>query len=328
MSFDSTVVKNLVKSTAESDAVLPAEPDASGPRRGLFFLAVTGLAWGTTGAAAAIVYRVGDLGPVAVSFWRNLGGLALLLAFTAVRPVRARPATRRPLRGRAALLGGVGLGMAVFQTAYFAAVEATGVAVATLLTLGSGPILTAVGARLLLGERVGRGGTFAVAGALAGLGVLVGGNGLSLVDPAGIGLSLLSAAGYAVVTLLGRLTGRRADAEHPFTLTLWSFGIGAVLLAVPAWFEGLLPQPEDALRTFAVIAYLAAFATALAYPLYFAGAARVRAATVAVMMLLEPVTAAALAVSVLGEPLTVATVAGSLVLLGSIAALAVAESRR
>ncbi|MCC3763300.1 EamA family transporter [Glycomyces sp. TRM65418] len=309
-----------------TSTLTPARPAEAAARRGLGFLTVTGLAWGTTGAAAEIIYRAGDMGPMAVSFWRHLGGLALLLAFTAIRP-RPRRTTGVPLRRRAALLTGVGIGMAVFQTAYFAAVDATGVAAATLLTLGSGPILTAIGGRLLIGERLGRGGVIAVAGALAGLGVLVGGNADGVVAPLGAVYALLSAAGYAAVTLLGRATGRRRDGEDPFTLTMWSFGIGAAVLLAPAWAEGLLPG-EGAAVSFAAVGYLAVFTTALAYPLYFAGAARVRATTASVMMLLEPVTAAFLAVAFLGEPFTIATAAGSVVLLGSIAALAAAESRR
>lgn len=308
-----------------STTLAPARPEAA--RRGLGYLTVTGLAWGTTGAAAELVYRASDLGPTAVSFWRHLGGLVLLLAFTALRPKRTR-LTEVPLKQRAPLLIGVGIGMAIFQTAYFASVAATGVAAATLLTLGSGPILTAVGSRLLLGERLGRGGALAVAGAVTGLGVLVLGNGTGVVTPAGTLLALLSAAGYAAVTLLGRATGRRSDGEDPFTLTMWSFGIGAAVLLIPAWFEGLVPAAGDPVRAFAIVGYLAVFTTALAYPLYFAGAARVRATTASVMMLIEPVTAAFLAVVLLREPLTLATIAGAVVLLGSITALALAESRR
>ncbi|RRR98311.1 DMT family transporter [Glycomyces terrestris] len=307
-------------STSGTATVIEARPATGSARRGLAFLTVTGLAWGTTGAAADLVYGASALGPTAVSFWRHLGGLVLLGAFCALR---RRPA-RRPLTGRLGHLVGAGLGMAVFQTAYFASVEATGVAVATLLTLGSGPVLTAFGARVWLGERLGRGGVLAVAGAVAGLAVLVGAD--ATVAPAGAGLAVLSAAGYAVVTLLGRSAGRRG--EDAFTLTLWSFGVGALVLLAPAAFEGLLPRGGNEAAAALLIAYLAVFTTALAYPLYFAGAARVRAATASVMMLIEPVTAAALAVWVLGEPLTGATVAGSAVLLGSITALAVAESRR
>jgi DME family drug/metabolite transporter len=301
--------------------LIEARPGTGSARRGLAFLTVTGLAWGTTGAAADLIYAATDIGPFAVSFWRHLGGLVLLGAFCAITKRRAE---RKPLRGRLGHLVGAGIGMAVFQTAYFASVEATGVAVATLLTLGSGPVLTAFSARLLLGERIGRGGLLAVAGAVAGLAVLVGGDGT--VDPAGALLAVLSAAGYAAVTLLGRSAGQRG--EDAFAITLWSFGIGALVLVVPAWFEGLLPQGGDVVQGWALMAYLAAFTTALAYPLYFAGAARVRAATASVMMLIEPVTAAVLAVTVLGEPLKAATVAGSLILLASIAALAAAESRR
>ncbi|MEU6248951.1 EamA family transporter [Glycomyces sp. NPDC047010] len=306
--------------------VIEARPATGSARRGLAFLTLTGLAWGTTGAAADLIYAATDIGPMAVSFWRHLGGLVLLGAFCALRRTgrsKAQPREVRPLRGRLGHLVGAGVGMAVFQTAYFASVEATGVAVATLLTLGSGPVLTAFGARIWLGERLGRGGLLAVAGAVAGLTVLVGGD--ASVDPAGAGLAVLSAAGYAGVTLLGRSAGQRG--EDAFTITLWSFGVGALVLLAPAWFEGLLPQGGDVWHGVALMAYLAVFTTAVAYPLYFAGAARVRAATASVMMLIEPCTAAVLAVTVLGEPLTAATVAGSVILLGSVTALAVAESR-
>ena len=59
--------------------------------RGLLFLIVAGVAWGTAGAGAALVYRISDLGPVALSFWRCAVGLVLLLA---VRPLRPRPCLR------------------------------------------------------------------------------------------------------------------------------------------------------------------------------------------------------------------------------------------
>ncbi|CAM5541689.1 EamA family transporter [Streptomyces hirsutus] len=73
--------------------------------------------------------------------------------------------------------------------------------------------------------------------------------------------------------------------------------------------------------------YVAAIPTALAYGLYFAGAAVVRSATVSVIMLLEPVSAAVLAVLLLGERLTPAMLAGTLLMLGSVAGLALDEAR-
>ncbi|MFJ5521320.1 DMT family transporter [Streptomyces griseoluteus] len=296
-------------------------------RRGFAFLAFAGLTWGTTGAAVEVIYRAGGLGPMAISFWRFLAGAALLLPAWALRPSRKAPRAPRPPGRRALLAAGTGAGLAVFQTAYFTAVRDTGLAVGTIVTLGAAPVFTAAGGRLFLGERIGRAGVPAIAGALAGLTVLVLGNQPGVVHPGGVGAALLSAAGYAVSNLLGRWTGRHGTGEDAFTLTLWSFLVGAAVMLPPALHEGLLPQGGDFTETALLMLYIAAVTTALAYPLYFAGVAVVRAATASVMMLLEPVSAAVLAVLFLDEQLTTATVAGTVILLGAIAALALAESR-
>ncbi|MDJ1138081.1 DMT family transporter [Streptomyces iconiensis] len=298
--------------------------------RGLLFLAVAGATWGTTGAAVDLVYGSSELGPLSVSFWRYAGGLALLLAGRAVlrrlRPGQAAPGARRP-RGlpRLALRLVTGLCLALFQTAYFGAVAATGVAVSTVVTLGAAPVFVAAGARLVLRERLGSGGLLAVAAALAGLAVLVLGGQDGTVRVPGVALALLSAAGFAVSTLLARAAGN-AGGDDPYTLTVWSFGVGAVALLPLAAVEGLLPHGGQPWSAFWLLLYVAAVPTALAYPLYFAGAAVVRAATASAVMLIEPVGAAVLAVGLLGEPLTAATLTGTLVLLSSLLFLIRAET--
>lgn len=296
--------------------------------RGLLYLVVAGAAWGTAGAAASLIYRSSDMGPVALSFWRCAGGLVLLLA---AHPLRrrgrlARPVVRQPLGRRALRAGLTGLGLAVFQTAYFAAVAATGLAVATVVTLGAGPVLIALGARLSMAERLGRGGAIAVAGALAGLVVLVLGSGGATVRPWGVALAVLSAAGYSAMTLLTRWWGRDGGTDASAT-TVSAFAVTAVCLLPFGLAEGLVPGAARPAEVLLLVAYVAAVPTALAYALYFAGAAVVRSATVSVVMLLEPVSAAVLAVALLGERLTTATVVGTLLMLGSVAGLAGAEAR-
>nr|WP_202523208.1 DMT family transporter [Streptomyces sp. SID4925] len=291
----------------------------------MFYLVVAGVAWGTAGAAASLLYRVSDLGPLALSFWRCAGGLVLLAGALALRPRRPRV----PESGRRRLLRvlGTGLGLTVFQSAYFAAVEATGLAVGTVVTLGAGPVLIAVGARLTMGERLGAGGVAAVAGALAGLGVLVLGGGTAEVRPAGVLLALLAASGYAAITLLTRWLGRDGTSGDALATSAWAFGIGAVGLLPLALAEGLVPHTDAPGQVGWLMVYVAAVPTALAYALYFAGAAVVRSATVSVIMLLEPVSAAVIAVTVLGERLTAAMAIGTLVLLAAVAGLAFAETR-
>ncbi|MFI6033755.1 DMT family transporter [Streptomyces sp. NPDC051315] len=317
--------------------------------RGLIYLIVAGAAWGTAGAAASLVYRTSDLGAVALSFWRCAAGLVLLLAARRLRP-RARTAgeaatarkdaatavagedateavtARRPLRRTAVRTAVTGVGLAVFQTAYFAAVSATGLAVATVVTLGAGPVLIALGARLTLGERLGRGGALAVTGALAGLGALLLGDESAAVRPTGVLLALLSAAGYSAMTLLTRRWGRDGGTDASAT-TVGAFAVTAVCLLPFALAEGLVPHSAEPALVLALLAYIAAVPTALAYALYFAGAAVVRSATVSVIMLLEPVSAAVLAVALLGERLTAPVLVGTLLMLGSVTGLAVAEAR-
>ncbi|MEQ8148015.1 EamA family transporter [Streptomyces sp. OP7] len=294
--------------------------------RGLVYLVVAGAAWGTAGAAASLVYRTSDMGPVALSFWRCAAGLVVLYAARLVSGRASRDAVRAPLGRRVLRAMATGVGLAVFQTAYFAAVSATGLAVATVVTLGAGPVLIALGARLTMGERLGGGGLAAVVGALVGLVVLVLGGGETTVDPVGVLLALLSAAGYSAMTLLTRWWGRDGGADSSGA-TVGAFAVTSLVLLPFAAVEGLVPHTDTPGTLLLLLAYVASVPTALAYGLYFAGAAVVRSATVSVIMLLEPVSAAVLAVALLGERLTAATLAGTLLMLGSVAGLAVGEAR-
>jgi drug/metabolite transporter, DME family len=65
----------------------------------------------------------------------------------------------------------------------------------------------------------------------------------------------------------------------------------------------------------------------LAYVLFFAGLGSVRAATAAVVGLVEPLTAALIAFLLLGERLTPVAAAGGAVLLGAVLLLALRERR-
>ncbi|MGV9303430.1 DMT family transporter [Nonomuraea sp. NPDC003727] len=284
-------------------------------RRGVLYVSVAAAAWGTGGAAGSLLFQSAGMGPIGVSLWRYLLG-ALFLLFL----IRRRP---RP-HGRLLL---VGAGMAVYQTAYFAAISSSGVAVATVVTMGATPLFTALGGRLFLGERLDRVGTVCVGAALTGLVMLTGETALNgttaqtgagAQTPAGIGFALLSAAGYAAVTLHSR---RHHD--DPYGTAVGGFAVGALCLAPFALVDGVLPQVT--LPTVGLLLYLGAVPTALAYGLYFRSLSALRATTVSVISLGEAVGAAALGVLVFGERLTVLTTAGCLVLLAAVITLTVHE---
>jgi len=293
-------------------------PFATPVARGLTYVTIAAVAWGTGGVVAAVLYRTSGLGPVAVSFWRTAIGAALLVAVHLWRRRWSGSAGRR--RPVVALVTGAGL--AVYQTAYYAAVAHSGVAFATLATLGAGPILIAVGARLTIGERLGRYGTAAVLAAPVGLLLIAGGQASGASLP-GLVFSLVSATGYAVVTVLHRGLG----GVDPSRTTRTGFLVAAVLLAPLALLEGLWPTRGTPLVTLGALGYLGAVSTAMAYSLFFASLGAVRATTVSVVTLAEPLTASVIAVLVLGERLTWQLGLGAAVLLGAVLLLARAESR-
>jgi DME family drug/metabolite transporter len=295
--------------------------------RGIWYVGIAATAWGTGGAAAAVLYTLTGLGPVAVSWWRFLSGFLLLAAARRWAGPRAEEKTgpRTARAWRTILVTGTGL--AVYQTAYYVAIDLAGLAIATVVTLGAGPVLIALGGHLTGIERLTRGAVAAVTAALAGLVLLTGAGsagsaGTAGTRLAGIGFALLSAAGYAVVTLLTR---RGGHSLHRYDAALGGFAVGAVLLAPLAVTQDLT-VPTGA-GEIALLLYLALVPTALAYALFFAGLAVVKATTASVVTLVEPVTATLVAVALLGEALTPTTAAGSALLVGAVVALVVAERK-
>jgi drug/metabolite transporter, DME family len=299
-------------------------------RQGVLCVAIAATAWGTGGAAAAELYRVGGLGPISVSFWRFLAGFVLLLAAHLVRRFRRRgtaASLRASLAANKRLTLITGFGLAVYQTAYFAAVQQAGITVATVVTLGSGPVLVAIGARFMLDERVGAAGAASVASGVVGLVLLMRSTGGAAgPDPRlGIGYALLSAAGYAAVTLLRRMSGRkRAGGE--FEATVAGFAVGTVCLLPIALLAGLLPGRGHVAWTVGLIVYLGTVPTALAYALFFVGLSVLRATTASVVALVEPLTAAVIGIAAFGERLDAVGVTGTAILLASVLVLAVDEA--
>ncbi len=299
--------------------------------RALAMIALAATAWGTGGVIATVLFKTTGLGPMAVSFWRFAGGSALLALGHLVMSARSRRGRRAssrpggPVRlGRRALV--LGIGLAIYQTAYFAGCAWAGVAVATVVTLGSGPVLIALGARVVLAERLGRAGVVTVAVALLGLVALVGAgdDGQAPHRLAGIGWALLSALGYAVVTLLARARAGRDGGSAQSMLP--ALLVGSVVLLPFALLDGVWPVGGQQVRDWALLGYLATVPTVAAYRMFFAALVHVRATTAAVVALLEAVVAALLALWLLGEHLDPTAWAGMTLLLLSVAALTLTES--
>lgn len=260
------------------------------------------LCFGTTGTAQALGP---DASPVAVGAARIVLGGALLVA-VAVAFERARPP----------LMLGAGAAVAVYQLCFFAAVEDTGVAVGTVVALGSAPALAGALGRIVLGTPLTRRWALSTALATVGVALLVAGGQAATVSVPGVLLALGAGAGYAGYTVAAK---RRLDAGlSPEAAMAGAFGTGGLLLAPVLLVAG--PGFLGSLDGALLILWLGIVPTALAYVAFARGLRRLGTGEVATLTLAEPLTAAALGAVVLGErPGALAVAGGALVLLGLVA---------
>jgi len=298
--------------------------------------------FGTTGAAQALGP---DADPLSIGAARILiggGALALVAAVTAwVRRRRANggsatpapassgtastAAPRHPLA--VALVVAVGaLGVLAYQPAFFAGTAANGVAVGTVVALGSAPVLTGALDWALRRRFPGRRWLVATAIATVGVTVLAAASDPShaAANPLGLLASLGAGASYAVYTLAAKWLLDRGFTPTGSMGAL--FGTAAVvslpvlLMTDVAW---LATGPGLAMAL-----WLGLVATTLAYVLFGVGLAGLAAAVVSTLTLAEPLTAGLLGVVVLGETLAPGSVLGLAILALGIVVLASGGCRR
>lgn len=257
----------------------------------LFVLAAATL-WGTTGTAQT--FAPPGATPLAIGAVRMvLGGAALVLLALLKGGWRSGP--RWPILPTLLAVAGV----AGYQLLFFAGVARTGVAVGTIVGIGSSPILAGLLAWLVWRQWPGGRWLAATGLAIVGCALLVlAGSREVQVDPGGMLLAVGAGLAYAIFILSSKLLlpGRPA---HVVTGVV--FGLGALCLLPLFWRVemGWLAQPSGWL----VGLHLGLVTLALAYLLFTFGLQRVPAATAVSLTLAEPLTAALLGIFVVGEQL-------------------------
>jgi DME family drug/metabolite transporter len=276
------------------------------PRTGLLYLVVSGLLWGTGGLTGSLLHRAAGLSAISVAAYRLTAGGLLIVVFLTVTG-RGWPA------GRAAWtrIAVIGLLAALYQACYFTAVSLTSVPLATLVTIGTAPVIVLVVERAT-GRRTGKLAVVTTSLALTGLGLLVG-------LPSGFdetavlasaGMAVLAAAGFAAITLIG---SRPVPGLDDLTMTGFGFTAGGVaLMPLAATMGGLGLRPGP--MVIGLLIALGTGPTAVAYSLYFRGLRTAAASTAALLALLEPLTGAVLSTFILGERLSAAGIAGAAIL--------------
>jgi drug/metabolite transporter (DMT)-like permease len=206
---------------------------ARATRGGLLLIAVSAVLWGTVGVTTRTIYELSATNPLSIGFFR-LAFAAPALLVAAVTTL-GRGAWRIAPRdaGLAALIGGL---LGLYQVCYFTAIGYAGVAIATLVTLCTAPVIAALLAAAVARERLTRSTALALCAALAGTALLVGvpaNDGSGQATLIGALFALGSAFGYAAVTVCGRVVAERAHTLQVNSIALTTGALLLLALALP-----------------------------------------------------------------------------------------------
>ncbi|MBH04122.1 MAG: EamA family transporter [Xanthomonadales bacterium] len=267
---------------------------------GVLGIVIAAILWGTTGTAATFAPGVGPLAIGAAAM--GIGGLLqTLIAWRGIQ------------RGRSALLGQArhlllgGVAVAIYPLAFYSSMDLAGVAIGTVVTIGSAPLLSALIEwqldNLRLTRRWFAGSTIGLLGMALLCFTSQHGSGVSE-DAAhvlpGILAGLVAGLSYAVYSWAAR---RIMQSGVQSSVAMGAiFGLGGALL-MPVLFVTGGPFLES-WRNFNVGVYMALVPMFIGYVCFGFGLARVRASAATTITLLEPVVAAILAIAIVGEMLS------------------------
>ena len=280
-----------------------------------FLVLVAAVLWGTTGTAQSFLPQ--DAQPLTIGASRlAIGGFSLLLVMMIAKKINFR-SWPWGITIIAALC------MALFQPLFFTSVRVTGIAIGTVVAIGSAPIFSGLIEWLFLKMKPSRAWAFATALSVIGCSLLFLNKDALTVHPLGVTLSLIAGFVFAIYTIVSKKLLEKVEAIPAVAMT---FSISACML-MPFLFifnSSWVVEPSNIWT----ILYLGFMTTSVAYILYLLGLKKVPSSSAVTLSLGEPLTAAVLSVFIVGEILSPVSWVGVLLLLGGIIVLTFSGRKR
>ncbi len=262
-------------------------------------VAAAAVLFGTSGVATRVLAP--GLAATTTAGWRIVigGGVLVVISAALGRAPWSCPCPWRVIvPGALAFLG--------FQLGFFLAVNRVGVATATIVTIGTGPVVAGLLDRVRHGIALRIRWWIGVAVAVPGIAIMTGAGGV-LFDPIG----WVAAIGAGCCFPVFGAAIRDLTADRP-ALTAVATVFGAAMLPAAGLLLLFGTDPFAGPGTSPALLYLGLVTTAAAYALWSAGLAVLSLGDAVTLTMIEPITATVLAVAVLGEPAGPATVVGVL----------------
>ena len=209
-----------------------------------------------------------------------------------------------------------GLLMALYQIAFIVALSLSSVTIGALVTLCTVPVFAALLSRSLLGETLRPSTLLALVCAIVGVAMLVGFDNLQGGHKPwmGVGFALVSALGYALFQVCGRVLANR---YHPMQTLSVFFLVAALALLPFAPASGLVTTYPTV--GWLLLAHLGLGISVLGYGLLVLGLRTTPVTSATIVSFLEPLTSTLLAWFLLGERLGAPGFLGAALLLSAMA---------
>lgn len=271
--------------------------------------------WGTTGTAQTFLPQT--IHPLGVGASRlAVGGFSLLILLLILGKIQFKNWPWKPTVYAA-------ISMALFQYLFFSSVRLTGVAIGTVVTIGSAPIFSGIIEWFIVKRRPTKIWAIATVLAIIGCGLLFLNQEGVVVNPIGVMMSLGAGSLFAIYTLVNKEV---VDSVPAVSAVAVIFSLSAMML-MPFLFifetEGLLTGKGIAVELFLGLA-----TTTIAYILFSTGLKYIPSSSAVTLSLAEPLTAALLSVIVVGEYLSPTSWGGVALLLGGILVLTLGARKR
>lgn len=207
-----------------------------------------------------------------------------------------------------------GMGMALYAVAFFSAVRMTGIAVGTVVALGSAPLFAGLGSLVMWRERPSLRWMITTPLAILGMALIVITGDETQIEGQGILAACAAGIGYAMFALSSKsIMNESRNAAGAMALV---FGVATILLS-PIFFFADLSWVSNWSSVGASL-WLGVVSVALAYWAYSSGLRHVTPADATTLTIVEPVAATLLAAFVLREQPGVIAWLGIIIVIASL----------
>ena len=273
------------------------------------FVLLAAMLWGTVGTTQTFLQA--NVSSIAVAGVRSaIGGGVLLIAALFMRKINFKTWS-----WKWTILAV--LTIALFQSLFFTSVRFTGVALGTVVTIGSSPVFSGLVEWAIWKRKPNRVWAIATSLAIIGCILLFVNRGEASVNPFGILLALCAGLMFALYTNCSK---QLTEKEETLPAVAMTFTLCALLL-LPFSGDGVMWIFEG--QNLIPMVFMGLAATSLAYLLFLGGLEKISSSSAVTLSLAEPLTAALLGVFLVGEYLSPTSWVGVVMLLGGIIVITV-----